>query len=133
MKNQLKFAITSIFVFMLLALPALSFAAQDPSLLGLVTCKEKCDFNDLMILINKVINFIIFSLALPIAAIMFAYAGFKLVTSGGDTGARQTAKTIFTNTLIGLVFVVAAWLIINTVLSILGYNGGWIGFIKPTS
>ena len=115
-------------VLVLFIMPAVSFATV------LVPCTDgkSCDFNALMTMVNTVIKFIIFDLALPIDAIMFVYAGFKLVTSGGDTGARQTAKDVFTNTLIGLIFAVAAWLIINTVLSILGYQGSWIGFVKPT-
>ena len=88
-----------------------------------------CGWNEFMALINKVINFILFYMAVPIAAIMFAYAGFLLVTAGGEVaGARTRAKSIFTNTVLGLVIAVAAWLIISTILSILGYEGAWIGF-----
>ena len=116
-------------------MPVLSFAAAgDP----LVPCLTKnnpgpCDFNALMTLVNTVIHFILFYMAIPIAAIMFIYAGFLLVTAGGEAaGARTKAKSIFLNTLIGLVLAVAAWLIIMTILSILGYDGAWIGFPKPT-
>jgi hypothetical protein len=87
-----------------------------------------CGFNDLMTLINNFISFILFKLAVPIAAIAFAYAGFMLITSGGSTEKKGTAKKIFTNVALGLIFAVAAWLIVNTVLSILGYEGSWIGF-----
>jgi hypothetical protein len=63
---------------------------------------------------------------------MFAYAGFLLVTAGGEAaGARTKAKSIFTNAVFGLVLAVAAWLIVNTILSILGYTGDWIGFVRP--
>jgi hypothetical protein len=52
-----------------------------------------------------------------------------LVTAGGEAaGARTKAKNIFTNALIGLIIAVAAWLIVRTILSILGYQGAWIGF-----
>ncbi len=91
-----------------------------------------CGFNDIMTLINKVVKFILIDLALPIAAIMFAYAGFKLVTSGGETSKREEAKKIFTNVAIGLVIIAAAFLIVQTILSIAGYNTGvginWFGF-----
>ena len=87
-----------------------------------------CDFNAFMALINKVIRFILFALAIPIAAIMFAYAGFLMVTSGGSTEARGKAKKIFTNAAYGLVIAATAWLIVRTILSILGYDGAWIGF-----
>jgi hypothetical protein len=53
---------------------------------------KPCSWNDLISLINNVLNFILFKLAIPIGAIMFCYAGFLLITSGGDTEARGTAK-----------------------------------------
>ncbi len=118
-----------IFVFLLsgLIMPGISLAA------GLIPCGTKenpapCDFTAFMTLINTIISFILFDLAVPIAAIMFAYAGFLLVTSGGSTGSRETAKKVFTNTALGLIFIAGAWLIIRTVLLVLGYDGAWIGF-----
>jgi hypothetical protein len=89
---------------------------------------ETNGFVYLMKMINTVINFVLFKMALPIAAIMFAYAGFLLVTSGGETSKRSKAKSIFVNVAIGLVIAVAAWLIINTILSIVGFHGEWVGF-----
>ena len=95
---------------------------------GTTTNPGDCNFNALIKLVNNVVNFILFRLAVPIAAIMFAYAGFELLTAGGDTAKLKKAKTIFTNVAIGLVIAAAAWLIVHTILSILGYNGSWIGF-----
>ena len=112
----------------MLLTPALSLAA------GLVPCgttanPKPCDFNQLMNLVNTVIKFILYDMVIPIAAIMFAYAGFLMVTAGQETsGARTKAKSIFTNAVIGLIFAVAAFLIVRTILSILGYQGSWIGF-----
>ena len=112
-----------ILIFSTLITPFFSYAA------GLVPCAgSDCNFNALMTLFNKVIRFILFDIVVPIAAIMFAYAGFLLVTSGGSSEARTKANTIFTNTVWGLVIAVAAWLIIRTILSTLGYDGAWIGF-----
>ncbi len=110
--------------------PATSFAAglipacsPDP-----VTNQCGWGFPEFMKLINNVIDFAIKDLALPIAAIMIAYAGFKLVTSGGSTEARSSAKNIFTNTVIGLVLAAGSWIIVKTILSIAGYTGAWSGF-----
>lgn len=123
-----------LFMFLVLITPALSSGA------GLVPCtntpvngkipdSDLCGFNALMDLINKIINFILFNMAIPIAAIMFVYAGWLMVTAGGEAAhARTKAKSIFTNAVIGLALAAAAWLIIKTVLSILGYDGSWIGF-----
>jgi hypothetical protein len=87
-----------------------------------------CNWNTLMALVNKVVNFILFSLALPIAAIMFAYAGFELLTAGGDVAKMTKAKKIFLNVALGLIIAAAAWLIVHTILTILGYTGLSVGF-----
>lgn len=115
------------------AFTATMVLAQSDSSTGLILCDgsaaRPCDFKALMTLINKVIQFILFALAVPIAAIMFAFAGFKMVTSGGSAEAKTQAKNIFTNAVFGLVLAAAAWLIVRTILMILGYQGDWIGFM----
>jgi len=129
MQNIKKFAIrNSIFaiVFIMLIIPvfSLAYTLGDP----LVPPCTNCGWNDLMTLVNNVITFILYYMAIPIAAIMFAYAGFLMVTAGGETaGARTKAKSIFTNAFIGLVIACAAWLIIKLILSILGYNEPLLG------
>jgi len=87
-----------------------------------------CGFNDLLVMVNKVINYALFVLFIPIAAILFAYAGFMLITSGGEVGKKKKALSVFWNVGLGLVIAVASWLIISTLLSIVGYDGSWIGF-----
>ena len=90
---------------------------------------EECTFDHVMELVNNVVNFVLFKMAVPIAAIMFAYAGFLMITAGGESAqSRGKAKTIFTNVAIGLVIAVGAWLIVHTLLNILGFDGAWLGF-----
>ena len=131
-KNNLISILVSLTVFLILLLPIISMAAQDPasSGSGLVPCTnsatDPCDFNAFMRLINNIINFILKYMAVPIAALGFTYAGFELVTSGGSTEKRGVAKKVFTNTALGLACVAGAWLIVKTLLSILGYDVGWI-------
>jgi hypothetical protein len=45
---------------------------------------KPCDFKAFLTLINGIINFILFYIAIPISALMFAFAGFEMVTSGGS-------------------------------------------------
>jgi len=120
-----KFAKILIFIFVII-IPVITFAG------GLVPCggtdEPACDFTQFMNLINRVIKFILFDLAMPIAAIMFAWAGILLVTAGGSTERVGKAKRIFTNVAVGFIIAVLAWLIIRTILSILGFEGDWIGF-----
>lgn len=125
--NYTKKIKTSLFlslpVIILILIPAVSFAA------GLVPdCSPKCQWNDLLKMVNNIITFVLFYMAVPIAAIMFFYAGILLITSAGESSEAKTkAKSIFFNTVMGLIIALAAWLIIKTLLSILGYNGAWIG------
>ncbi len=131
-------------IFLMLIMPVFSLAQTSTELIpcgktlqadktiGATTYKKgeviPCNFTDFMKLIDNVIKFILYKLAIPIAAIMFAYAGFKMVTSGGSTESRTQAKSIFTNTALGLIFVAGAYLLVKTILSILGYDGAWLGF-----
>ena len=80
-----------------------------------------CDFNDLKNLVNVVINFAIFGLAMPIAVIGIMYAGGLYVWNAGNPDGRSKATDIFTNILIGLVLMLAAYLIVK--MLVLGLVG----------
>ena len=109
---------------------------------GLVPCgtlqdgkiTNPCDFDDILNLINRVVKFIFIDLVIPIAAIMFAYAGFELLTSGGSTEKKSKAKSIFINVAIGLAIAAAAFLIVQTILGIVGakldIGINWFGLYK---
>jgi hypothetical protein len=84
---------------------------------------KQCDFNSLMELINKVIDFLLFYLATPLAALAFCYAGFIMITAGGSSEKVTKAKTIIKNVVFGYILALAAWLIIKTIMTTLGYNG----------
>lgn len=64
-----------------------------------------------------------------IIALVFAWAGIKMVMSAGNTEAVSSAKSMMTNSVVGLVIMLAAWLIINTLMVTLsvsvGNNGNW--------
>lgn len=117
----------TILLFLLVFIPQLSLAG------GLVPCdggkENPCNFNSFITLINKIITFATMELGLPIAAIMFAYAGFLMVTAGESASeARTRAKDIFLNTLKGLLIALCCWLIVHSIFQVLGYtDAGWIG------
>lgn len=102
--------------------------------LGLVPCDDSstnpCGFDQIIKLINTVISFIFNYMVIPIAAIMFAYAGVLLITSGGETSKREHAKHIFISVAIGLILAAGAFIIVQTVLGIVGYDKSinWFGF-----
>ena len=89
------------------------------------TGQPKCDFNQLMIMINIIIDFIIFKLAFPIFAIAFAYAGFLLLFFGSEDAKRSEAKKIAINAFFGFVIALVAWLVVKSILVGLGIKEGF--------
>ncbi len=98
---------------------------------GLVPCdgspQHPCRFTSLIDLVNRMIQYLIY-LMIPLAAIVFAYAGFILITQGGSPAARETAKGMFIKVVIGLIFVLGAWLIMSTIMNALGLKEGFSFF-----
>ncbi len=74
-----------------------------------------CNFCHFITLANNVIAWLIGVLAVVFGAMIFA-AGFGLVTSGGNPSKLEEAKKNMTNALIGIIIVLAAWLIVDTLL-----------------
>jgi hypothetical protein len=84
-----------------------------------------CGWPELIKLVSKVINFLVFDLSLPIAAIVFAYAGFRIMTRGDNPGNRAKAIGMFKKVGLGLVIAMTAWLIIHTILATLNVKTGY--------
>ncbi len=75
-------------------------------------CQSICD---VALLAQNVLNTGIF-IAIFLSAFMFAWAGWKAVTSGGNAEQWTEAKSIFTNVLIGLIIILAGWIVIDTLM-----------------
>lgn len=84
---------------------------------------DPCDFNNVMNIINKVISYLLVVLATPLFALIIIYTGWLYLSSGGSSENVTKAKHIFKNALIGYVIALAAWLIVKTILSALGFVG----------
>lgn len=82
-----------------------------------------CDFNQLMIMINTIIHFLLFTIATPLVALIICYVGFLFLTSGGSAENRTKGKKILKNVIIGYIVALAAWLVINTIVKTLGFTG----------
>ena len=116
--------VTSIVLFLtsLMAIPLIGLAQAPASTIipcGLSSdpaAATDCDFDDLIILAQNVINFLIFRIAAPLGAIMFAYAGFLYITNRGNEGQVTQAHEIFLYVFWGLVIALAAWLLVNFIL-----------------
>lgn len=106
------------------ALPYIAFGQNTPSNATLIVCGDKevngvvqnqCGWADLVQLAIHIINFCMY-LVVPLAALSFAYAGFLILSAGGDSGKVKKGKDIFTKVAIGIFWVIAGWLVIHTIL-----------------
>jgi len=95
---------------------------------GLVTCTGIFDCNICTFgqLIQNIINFLI-GLSIPIAVVMFAWAGILYFTSAGNKTNITKAKGIFRNVFIGFMLALTGWLVVQTVLSVLVKQDFYIG------
>lgn len=137
MPKQLRF-LPAFLMFFVLLLP--SFASAK-TVMGIVVCgnasvngevpvSEQCTFNDLINEVQVVINFLIFKIAAPLAAVMFVYAGFLYLTNGGNESRVRQAHEVFWNVFIGLVVALAAWIVMSFILTFfLGANSAF-NFLK---
>jgi len=90
---------------------------------------EECYFEDMIILAQNVINFLIFKIASPLAAVMFAYAGFLYVTNRGNEGQVKQAHDIFLYVFWGLLVALAAWITVNFILEFFLGSGSAFNFL----
>ncbi len=77
----------------------------------------------LIVVINNIISFLITIAIVFVAPIMIAYAGFLYVVNPLDPGGINKAKGILTNTILGIVVALSAWMIVDAVMAVLTPNG----------
>jgi hypothetical protein len=83
---------------------------------GLVTCSgPDCNMCHFVDMINGIVDWLFGFLVLA-AVLALMVAGFRLVVSAGNESAWTSAKSMFTNIIIGFVIVLSAWLIIDTIM-----------------
>jgi len=94
------------------------------SLTSLLQCTgTDCSLCNVVHLGNGLIKWLIGFLCL-LFAVLIAWAGFELVTSGGNQRALDSAKDKLTSAIIGLIIVLAAWLIVDTIMrGLIGTEG----------
>lgn len=77
---------------------------------------DECQLEDLVKLIENIINAIII-LSIPFMTVALTYVGFLILTAQGNVNKLDQAKRIAKMTIIGFVFILTAWLIVNTINS----------------
>ncbi len=88
---------------------------------GAITCNW-CSFVQL---IGNLIKYAIF-LAVTVSSLMFAYAGFLFLTNNGNPQNVTAAWEIFRRTIYGIIGILAAWLIVNAIMTRVAGNEEWM-------
>lgn len=88
-----------------------------------VNLSDDCGWEQLVAMGQNVINYSVVLMAI-LSVIGIAYAGFLYVTANGNSGQITKAHGIFIKIIWGIIFVLGAWLIVNTILKGLGYGKG---------
>lgn len=85
---------------------------------------KQCDFEDLIVVIIRVINYLI-SFAALVAMYYILLAGWNLMTSVGNLDKIQKAKTGISNAVVGFGIIVLAFVFVNLLANgLLGLQGG---------
>ena len=83
---------------------------------GIVQCTGfDCNFCKFGEMLNLGINWL-FGFMAVLAVVVLAIAGFRLVTSGGNTAERDWAKARIGYVVIGFLIMLSSWLIVDTIL-----------------
>lgn len=133
-KTMIKKIVTHTTAFTVLALvfvvPMFVFAQATPapaptSSGGFIVCdggkQDPCTFEKVMEFVKLVLNFVVYKLITPICVIMLMWQGFKLIASAAGTkpASLTEIKASMLKILVGYVWVLAAWIIVKTVVVIL--------------
>ncbi len=98
-------------------LPFVAGAALHPAAAtGLVPCDTNCGFNDLMILANNIIDFILYKVVVPLIALGFMWVGGNLIFNQEKVSAWDEAKKSFLVMAQGVFIIIGAFLLIKFVL-----------------
>jgi hypothetical protein len=109
---------------LVVAFPLFAFAQGAGLPTKIVPCDGvNCTVCDLATLAQNIINTGIFVFVF-LSALLFAYAGFLYLTNSAIDKVSE-AKSIFKNVTLGLVILLAAWLVVDTLMkSVLGGSFG---------
>jgi len=135
MERKTKLIIFSL-LFLLLLAPILTSAA------GLVPCggpnEPACTACHLLVLVQNVLDFAL-KMAFLIIIGFIVYGGFRWIFSLGKEENLKAGQQIITNAIIGLIIILSAWIIVNTVFWIIkemggdDYTGTWFHIECPES
>lgn len=77
-----------------------------------------CSFDDLVAAVKKALDFGI-KFALSFSVVVIAYAGYRYMISGDNPGERKKANEMLWKVALGIVYILAAWLIVTLITNAL--------------
>jgi len=113
--------VSFIFLIALMFGPTLTHAAQDTGVNSGITyyCTDgNCTFDDFIAAIRKAVNWGI-GFGLAFSVVVIAVAGYTYMTSGGSASERKKANDMLLKVAKGIAFMLAAWLIVNLIMTTL--------------
>lgn len=117
MKNlNLKKIASLILASVVLVIPLIALGAEG-TIFGKYICSgTDCEFNDLIDLANTIINFLIYDVAVPLAALGFMYAGARMVISQNKPAEWTKTKEMMSNIGYGFAIMLGSFVLIKFVL-----------------
>lgn len=100
--------------------PCTNTLKEEPKGSGRFIVENQCSACEVFTLSQNILNFFYQYITIPIATVMFLWAGFLMVFAGvsGAAGNYQKGGRIMKNTLIGIVIIFCSWLAIDTVIKV---------------
>ena len=86
-----------------------------------------CSLCYLFVMFDNIIDFLLFYIVPPLAALMIAIGGGMYIFAFGRPEMISRAKSLFTAVAIGLLIIYGAWVFVNTFLTVIGATK-WQGF-----
>lgn len=93
---------------------------QGGKCVGGTLTKVDCQFCHFFVMLDGIIDFVLFTLVPPIAVLMLVISGVMFFFVAGKPESANKAKGILTSVVLGLVIIYGAWLIINTFFTFIG-------------
>ena len=119
--NKVLAAVASFAILFVFFAPVL--AETNSNLGDIIPCEgNECGVCDIFKLISNVIKFAAFTVAAPLAGIIMAYGGFKLITAGGNESERSKGTNAIWAAVWGILITFGAYVIVNAIIGGLAGN-----------
>lgn len=99
---------------------------------GGINEKAPCSLCHLYILIQRILGFIMWTVAPIVAVLGVAWGGFNILIAGENPGKRAEGFKIIQKTVVGLVIMFAGWVLMNEVLFFFTSSSGTADITNPT-